>query len=56
MTWSLRRLRAVEDAQVDSFADVLMDCVEGGAWNGLLRRTRAGLQTAGAPRDHLRGR
>jgi GNAT superfamily N-acetyltransferase len=30
-TWSLRRLHAVADAQIDGLADVLIDCVEGGA-------------------------
>lgn len=30
-TWSLRRLHALDDAQVDALADVLIDCVEGGA-------------------------
>ena len=30
-TWSLRRLHAVDDAQIDALADVLIDCVEGGA-------------------------
>src|SRR6266852_3575824 len=30
-TWSLRRLYAVDDAQIDGLADVLIDCVEGGA-------------------------
>ncbi len=30
-TWTLRRLRAVDDAQIDQLADVLIDCVEGGA-------------------------
>ena len=29
--WSLRRLHAVDDAQIDELASVLMDCVEGGA-------------------------
>jgi GNAT superfamily N-acetyltransferase len=29
--WSLRRLHTVEDAQIDALADVLIDCVEGGA-------------------------
>jgi len=29
--WSLRRLGAVDDLQVESLADVLIDCVEGGA-------------------------
>ena len=30
-TWSLRRLHTVDDAQIDGLADVLIDCVEGGA-------------------------
>ncbi len=30
-TWSLRRLSAVDDSQIDALADVLIDCVEGGA-------------------------
>jgi len=30
-TWSLRRVHAVDDAQIDGLADVLIDCVEGGA-------------------------
>jgi GNAT superfamily N-acetyltransferase len=30
-TWSLRRLHAVDDAQINALADVLIDCVEGGA-------------------------
>src|SRR5438477_7509131 len=29
--WSPRRLHAVDDAQIDGLADVLIDCVEGGA-------------------------
>jgi GNAT superfamily N-acetyltransferase len=29
--WSLRRLREVDDAQIEGLADVLIDCVEGGA-------------------------
>ena len=29
--WSLRRLHALDDAQLDELADVLIDCVEGGA-------------------------
>jgi GNAT superfamily N-acetyltransferase len=29
--WSLRRLRALDNAQIDGLADVLIDCVEGGA-------------------------
>jgi GNAT superfamily N-acetyltransferase len=29
--WSVRRLRAVDDAQIEALADVLIDCVEGGA-------------------------
>jgi GNAT superfamily N-acetyltransferase len=30
-TWSLRRLHALEDKHIDALADVLIDCVEGGA-------------------------
>ena len=30
-TWSPRRLQAIDDAQIDALADVLIDCVEGGA-------------------------
>ena len=30
-TWQIRRLHTVSDAQVDALADVLIDCVEGGA-------------------------
>jgi GNAT superfamily N-acetyltransferase len=30
-TWSLRRLYAPDEAQIDALADVLIDCVEGGA-------------------------
>jgi GNAT superfamily N-acetyltransferase len=30
-TWSLQRLHAVDDAQIDALAGVLIDCVEGGA-------------------------
>jgi GNAT superfamily N-acetyltransferase len=30
-TWSLSRLHALEDAHIDGLADVLIDCVEGGA-------------------------
>src|SRR5262249_54570020 len=30
-TWTLRRLHALDDAQIDELADVLIDCVEGGA-------------------------
>jgi GNAT superfamily N-acetyltransferase len=30
-TWSVRRLDALDDAQIDGLADVLIDCVEGGA-------------------------
>lgn len=29
--WSLRRLYSLDDAQVEQLADVLIDCVEGGA-------------------------
>jgi GNAT superfamily N-acetyltransferase len=44
-TWSLRRLHAVDDAQIDGLADVLIDCVEGGASVSFmhpLTRERAG--------------
>ena len=30
-TWSVRRLHALDDAQIDELAGVLIDCVEGGA-------------------------
>jgi GNAT superfamily N-acetyltransferase len=30
-TWSLRRLHTIDDAQIDGLADLLIDCVEGGA-------------------------
>ena len=30
-TWSLRRLHALDNAQIDELAAVLIDCVEGGA-------------------------
>src|SRR3989454_8640324 len=30
-SWSLRRLHALDDAQIDELAGVLIDCVEGGA-------------------------
>ena len=30
-TWTLRRLNTVSDAQIDQLANVLTDCVEGGA-------------------------
>src|SRR6202521_1539776 len=30
-TWSLRRLHALDHAQIDELAEVLIDCVEGGA-------------------------
>jgi GNAT superfamily N-acetyltransferase len=30
-TWSLRRLHALDDAQIDELAGMLIDCVEGGA-------------------------
>ena len=29
--WSVRRLEALDEAQIDGLADVLIDCVEGGA-------------------------
>ena len=30
-TWSIRRLRAIDEAQIDELANVLIDCVQGGA-------------------------
>jgi len=30
-TWSIRRLTAVDDTHIEQLADVLIDCVEGGA-------------------------
>src|SRR5207248_2642908 len=30
-TWSLRRLHGLDDAHINGLADVLIDCVEGGA-------------------------
>ena len=30
-TWSVRRLHAVDERQIEDLADVLIDCVEGGA-------------------------
>jgi GNAT superfamily N-acetyltransferase len=29
--WSVRRVRALDEAQIDGLADLLIDCVEGGA-------------------------
>lgn len=34
--WTLRRLHALEDAAIGALADVLLDCVEGGASVGFL--------------------
>ena len=31
LTWSVRRVHALNDAQIDELAGVLIDCVEGGA-------------------------
>ena len=30
-SWTLRRVRALDDAEIDGLADVLIDCVDGGA-------------------------
>jgi len=30
-TWSVRRVQALDDSEIDGLADVLIDCVEGGA-------------------------
>jgi GNAT superfamily N-acetyltransferase len=35
--WSLRRIETVTDAQIDALADVLIDCVEGGASVGFMQ-------------------
>jgi GNAT superfamily N-acetyltransferase len=43
-TWSPRRLHAIDDSQIDELAEVLTDCVEGGAsvsFMGPLTRERA---------------
>jgi len=34
--WSLRRLPALDDAQIEALADVLIDCVHGGASVGFM--------------------
>jgi hypothetical protein len=34
--WTIRRLREVSDAQVAALADILIDCVEGGASVGFM--------------------
>lgn len=34
--WSLRRLHVVDDAQIEALADVMIDCVEGGASVGFM--------------------
>jgi GNAT superfamily N-acetyltransferase len=34
--WSLRRVHAVDDATIDALADVLLDCVDGGASVGFM--------------------
>ena len=36
-TWSLRRLHALDEAQIDQLAGVLIDCVEGGASVGFMQ-------------------
>ena len=35
-TWSLRRLHALDDTQIDELSGVLIDCVEGGASVGFM--------------------
>jgi len=35
-TWSVRRLHVLDDAQIDGLADVLIDCVDGGASVGFM--------------------
>jgi ribosomal protein S18 acetylase RimI-like enzyme len=34
--WTIRRLRDVSDAQIEALADILIDCVEGGASVGFM--------------------
>jgi GNAT superfamily N-acetyltransferase len=36
-TWSMRRLHTLDDAQINELADVLIDCVEGGASVSFMR-------------------
>jgi GNAT superfamily N-acetyltransferase len=36
-TWTVRRVHAVDDAQVEQLADVLIDCVNGGASVGFMQ-------------------
>jgi GNAT superfamily N-acetyltransferase len=36
LPWTIRRLREVSDAQVEALADILIDCVEGGASVGFM--------------------
>jgi GNAT superfamily N-acetyltransferase len=35
-TWTLHRLTAIDDAQIEQLADVLLDCVDGGASVGFM--------------------
>jgi GNAT superfamily N-acetyltransferase len=35
-TWSVRRLHVLDDAQIEGLADVLIDCVDGGASVGFM--------------------
>lgn len=35
-SWSIRRLQVVDDAQIEALADVLINCVEGGASVGFM--------------------
>ena len=36
LTWTIRRLHTVEEMQIEALADVLIDCVEGGASIGFM--------------------
>jgi hypothetical protein len=45
-TWSPRRLLALNDAEIDGLANVLIDCVEGGASVSFMRPLRAAEATA----------
>jgi hypothetical protein len=40
--WSLRRLHSIDDTQIEQLADVLIDCVEGGASVSFIRTTGLG--------------
>jgi hypothetical protein len=45
--WSVRRLYALDEAQIDALADLLLDCVDGGAAVSFMHPLR--LVRAGGP-------